>query len=141
MLLLDTNVVSELRRERKHNKDVLGYLSREEQAGRAAYLAAPTVGELERGVALLRYRGEDDAATQLNDWFSGILEAFADRILPFDTACAHAWGQLLVPRYTQIVDKQIAATAIVYGLSLVTRNTRDFEGYGLTLINPFTKTH
>lgn len=141
MLLLDTSVVSELRRERKHNKDVLSYLSREEKAGRAAYLAAATVGELERGVTLLRYRGEDEAAAKLNGWFSGILEAFADRILPFDTACAHAWGQLLAPRCTQIVDKQIAATAIVYGLSLVTRNTSDFEGLGLTLIDPFAKTH
>ena len=68
-----------------------------------------------------------------------ILSEFADRILAFDAEAAQVWGRLRVPDPNNALDKQIAAIALVHDLTVVTRNTKDFEGMGLSLINPFNE--
>ena len=141
MLLLDTNVVSQLRYDNDSGYGVRAFLDRAERGGQAAFIAAPTLGEIRRGAALPRLRGDIAFADQLDAWVADMEASFSDRILPFNAECANVWGLMIAPRANNLIDKQIAATALVYNLSLVTRNTRDFQGFGLTLINPFTKTH
>ena len=141
MLLLDTNVVSQLRYDSDTGSGVRAFLDRAERGGQTTYIAAPTLGEIRRGAALPRLRGDVRYADKLDAWVAEMEAKFAERIIPFNAECANVWGLMLAPRADHLIDKQIAATAIVYNLGLVTRNTRDFQGYGLTLINPFTKTH
>ena len=86
---------------------------------------------------LIRHRGDHDQAAVLENWLAIIVSEFADRILAFDTEAAQVWGRLRVPNPSNALDKQIAAIALVNDMTVVTRNTTDFEGTGLYLINPF----
>jgi predicted nucleic acid-binding protein len=101
------------------------------------YLSTISIGELRRGVELIRHRGDLDQAVLLESWLTTILSEFVDRILTFDAEAAQVWGRLRVPDPAHALDKQIAAIALVNDLTVVTRNTADFEGAGLRLKNPF----
>jgi predicted nucleic acid-binding protein len=103
----------------------------------ALYLSAVTVGELRRGVELIRYRGDTAQAALLEQWLGGVLQEYADRVLPFDVEAAQVWGRLRVPFPAHELDKQIAATALIHDLTVVTRNVADFEGSTVALFNPF----
>jgi predicted nucleic acid-binding protein len=96
-----------------------------------------TIGEIRRGIELIRYRGDVRQATQLEVWIDLILNEFGEHILDFCHDEAQVWGRLRVPHPENALDKQIAATALTHELTLVTRNTSHFEGLGLTLLNPF----
>lgn len=100
------------------------------------WLSVLTVGEIRRGIELKRRRDEV-AARHLDLWLEGLVTSFSSRILPVDQRVAEAWAILNVPDPRSVVDSLIAATAVVHGLTLVTRNTRDFDGAVVRLFNPF----
>ena len=136
MYLIDTNVISEARKARA-NPGVVAFFDAVDTANEPVYLSAISIGELRRGVELIRHRGDFDQATLLDNWLTTILSEFTDRILAFDYEAAQVWGRLRVPDPANALDKQIAAIALVNDLTVVTRNVADFEGAGLHLINPF----
>lgn len=138
MYLIDTNVISEARKART-NPGVVAFFDAVDTANEPIYLSVITIGELRRGVELIRHRGDLDQATLLENWLTTILSEFADRILAFDAEAAQVWGRLRVPDPNNALDKQIAAIALVHDMTVVTRNTNDFEGMGLSLINPFNE--
>ena len=131
--ILDTNVISETRRSRP-DAGVIAFLSAAGAEG--LFLSVLTLGELRKGVALKR-RTDPEAASQLAMWVEGIVTNFADRILPIDSAIALRWGELSAGRSLPVIDMLIAATALSRDLTLVTRNTRDFETSGALLLDPW----
>ena len=135
--LIDTNVVSEARKKAKANPGVTSFFEQAAAADEPVYLPAVSVGELRRGVELIRHRGDIDQARLLEAWLMIILEQFGGNILPFDTDAAQIWGRLRVPDPAHELDKQIAAIALVNDLTVVTRNTADFRGTGAKVKNPF----
>jgi len=137
MFLLDTNVVSELRKIRRGraDKNVAQWADSVDAAD--LYVSAITVQELEMGVLLVERRDPPQGAI-FRSWFeSHVLPAFAGRILPFDTAVAQRCAALHVPDPRPAMDSLIAATALVHGMTLVTRNVADFQSSGVTIINPW----
>lgn len=137
MYLIDTNVISESRKKTKANSGVRAFFKTAAADNRKLFLSAITVGELRRGVEVVRHRGDEKQAGKLETWLETILENYADYLLDFTAIEAQVWGRLRVPRYENSIDKQIAATALTYDLTLVTRNVRDFADMGVTLLNPF----
>jgi hypothetical protein len=135
--LIDTNVISEARRKVKANPGVIDFFNRVASTREAVYLSVVTVGELRRGIELIRLRGDTEQATLLEDWLTIVLGQYADNVLAFDADAAQIWGRLRVPTPEHVLDKQIAATALVHDLTVVTRNTADFEGTGVRVMNPF----
>ncbi len=137
MYLIDTNVIGEIRKRRQANTGVVRFFVRVREEDSALYLSAISIGELRRGVELVRYRGDQRQARRLERWLDEIMENFADHILEFGVMESQIWGTLRVPHPERPIDKQVAATALSYGLTLVTRNTKAFAGTGLELLNPF----
>ena len=137
MYLVDTDVISEARKRDKANRGVTRFFKMAQTSGSVLYISVITIGEIRRGIELIRYRGDVQQATQLETWIDVILNEFDDHILDFCYDEAQVWGRLRVPHPENALDKQIAATAITHELTLVTRNMNHFEGLGLTLLNPF----
>jgi toxin FitB len=137
MYLIDTNVISELRKKEKAHPGVVAFFLKAASQNESLYLSVVTIGELRRGVELIRRRGDTAQAALLEAWLQAKLEGFVDRILSFDTDAAQVWGRLRVPDPAHELDKQIAATALVNDLTVVTRNTADFANTGVRLMNPF----
>ncbi|QDX81285.1 VapC toxin family PIN domain ribonuclease [Denitratisoma sp. DHT3] len=135
MYLLDTNVVSELRKGDRANSGVRRFFAA--LAAEEIYLAVQTVGEIRRGLENVRGRGDMAQAKRLEDWLDALVADYADRILGFDIDCAQVWGRLMSPNPHHPIDKQIAAIGLIYDLTIVTRNTEDFRGAGARVINPF----
>ena len=133
MYLLDTNVVSELRRPRPDAAVVEWVAGTPDRQ----FLSVVVIGELTRGVELLR-RTDLHQGQALTDWLTALVHDFADSILPVTVQVAGAWGRLEARRPLPTGDGLIAATALVHDLTLVTRNVRDFEGTGVQILNPFS---
>ncbi len=133
MYVLDTNTVSELRRQRPHGA-VLGWL--ESVPLSDLYVSAVTIGELQQGAEITR-RQNPTRASELDAWLDDeVLPRFY--VLPFDTAAAREWARLMQGRSdTLILDAMIAATANVHGFTVVTRNVPDFRQLGVPILNPF----
>lgn len=131
--LLDTNVISETRKARP-DSGVMAFLSGLDAEG--LFLSVLTLGELRKGVAA-RMRVDPVAAGRIEVWVDGIETGFADRVLPVDAAIARTWGELTSGRSLPVIDTLIAATALRYGLTLVTRNVRDVELTGAPIIDPW----
>lgn len=137
MFLLDTNVVSELRKIRfgRADKNMAQWADSVDAVD--LYLSAITVQELEMGVLLAERRDPAQGAI-FRAWLeSHVLPAFAGRILPVDTAVAQRCAALHVPDPRPAMDSLIAATALVHGMTLVTRNVADFQSSGVTILNPW----
>jgi toxin FitB len=136
--LLDTNVVSELVR-RHPDRGVVAWTAQQDAA--ELHLSAITLGELIRGVERL---AADDRRARLERWLRDELpRQFRGRILPFDRAAAEIWGRMMgeadrLGRPRPAIDAQIAAIAHRHDLTMVTRNTADFEQLGLPLVNPWS---
>ena len=137
MYLVDTNVIGEARKGARADPGVRAFLTECASGAERVYLSAVTMGELRRGVELVRHRGDVAQATVLVAWLGDVLSEFADAILPVDADVAQLWGRLRAPHHENALDKQIAATALLYDLTLVTRNTADFAGTGARLFDPF----
>lgn len=133
MYLLDTNIVSELRRSRPHGA-VVAWVDR--TADEDLHLSAVTSGELQAGVEITR---EQDAgkATEIEAWIDLVAQTW--NVLPVDARIFRSWARLLHRRRDDLIeDALIAATAIVHHLIVVTRNTRDFAVFPVETLNPFT---
>lgn len=137
MFLLDTNVVSELRKAGtgKANPQVVAWAERIH--ARHLFLSVVTLQEIEIGILQMERRDPAQAST-LRDWFDRqVLPAFEGRVLPIDAAIALRSARLHVPSPHPVRDGFIAATALVHGLTVVTRNVADFTSTGVALINPW----
>nr|WP_281719488.1 type II toxin-antitoxin system VapC family toxin [Nitrosomonas nitrosa] len=137
MYLLDTNIISELRKKERANAGLRRFVRQLADQEAQTYISVVTVGELRRGVDLIRHRGDLAQAGALETWLQNLLDDYADNILDFGKEEAQIWGRLRVPHPENALDKQIAATALSYGFTLVTRNVRDFVQTGVSLLNPF----
>jgi len=137
MYLIDTNVISELRKKNNANTGVQNFFYGAVERDFPLFISVITVGELRRGVSMIRHRGDRQQANHLEKWLGFILEEYAENILDFTISEAQVWGQLRVPNHENLLDKQIAATALTYDLTVVTRNIDDFIGTGVKLFNPF----
>jgi|SRR5579863_9959573 predicted nucleic acid-binding protein len=130
--LLDTNVVSELRRRRPHGA-VLAWMGTLRPA--QIFLSAVTLGELQAGVELTR-RQDAAKAGEIESWLALVEGSFA--ALPMDSACFREWARLIAGKSPQLIeDAMIAATARVHGLHVATRNERDFRQFQVEAFNPF----
>jgi toxin FitB len=130
--LLDTNVVSELRKPKPHGA-VVDWLSqlRDEQL----FLSAVTLGELQAGIE--RTRAQDvRKAEEIEGWVDQLADSI--QVLPMDTLCFREWARLMNRKSDYLIeDAMIAATARIHGLTVATRNERDFAALGVALLNPF----
>jgi predicted nucleic acid-binding protein len=117
---------------------VRGFFSDTEATQVPVFLSVVTVGELRRGVELIRHRGDSTQASRLETWLGSILDRYSDCILEMDADVAQLWGKLRVPHPENALDKQIAATALLHDLTIVTRNRKHFEATGARVINPFS---
>ncbi len=137
MYLLDTHVVSELRKRERADPGIRHFFSQLGQEADQAWISVITLGELRRGVERIRHRGDRDQARALESWLHKLLDEYADHVLDFGPEEAQLWGRLRVPHPENALDKQIAATALIRDLILVTRNTSDLRNTGGRLLNPF----
>jgi predicted nucleic acid-binding protein len=137
LYLLDTDVISELRKGSNANVGVRHFIARVRPTDAAVYLSPVTVGELRLGVERIRHRGDVRQAALLEQWLQQVLEDYSEYVLPFDAEIAQVWGRLRVPNPEKPLDKQIAATALVHDLVVVTRNVAHFQRTGVKVENPF----
>lgn len=132
--ILDTNVVSELRKPRPHG----GVMSWLERTGReTTFLSTLVLGEIRQGIERLRER-DPRQATELETWLFELEAGFADRILSIDLPVAHVWGRISAGDPLAPIDGLLAATALVHGLTVVTRDTAPFERIGVPYLDPWT---
>ena len=139
MYLVDTNVISEVRKKSKANNGVRAFFRQTIENETPMFISVVTVGELRRGVELIRYRGDVRQANQLEKWLQALLTEYQDHILDINQDIAQLWGRLRVPHPENAFDKQVAATALIYELTVVTRNHKDFVKTGVRVLNPFTE--
>ncbi len=131
--LLDTNVVSELRRPRLSARLSSWF---DDQSSQDLFLSIVTLGEIRQGVEQLRSK-DAKQANVIDRWLNGLTQFYEDRLLYVDGAVADEWGRMRARRSVPVTDALIAATARVHGLTIVTRNGKDFAGLGVELLNPF----
>ncbi len=134
MYLIDTNVVSELRRPRPHASVLAWFESVDE---RHIFLSAVTMGEIQAGIENLRGR-DASRATDLQRWADAVMQTHV--VLPMDAAAFRLWARLMHGRSPHLYeDAMIAATASLNGLTVVTRNTHDFRDLAVATLDPFAK--
>ncbi len=132
MWLLDTNVVSEMRKPRPH-PSVVAWMSG--QARQSLFVSAATVGEIQQGLELARITNPEKAA-EIETWLNELVSV--SRVLSADEHVFREWARLMDRRSKDLImHALIAATAQVHGLTVATRNTRDFETLGVATVNPF----
>ena len=132
--LVDTNVVSELRKGPRGNEKVRAWFSR--VADEELYLSVLVIGEIRGGIEAIRRRDPRRAAP-LERWLRRLVMDHAERLLPLDLAVAEEWGRLSAVRSVSVIDTLLAATARVHGLILATRNVGDVAWTGVDCVNPF----
>lgn len=134
LYLLDTNILSEIRKRQRANQGVVEFFVSTDPE--SVYLPVQVIGEIRSGIDGLRPRDATQAAA-LETWLNLVLHEYSDRILLFDIECALVWGRLIAGQNQNLIDKQIAAIALVHDLVVVTNNTKDFMPCGVKTLNPF----
>ncbi len=137
MYLLDTNVVSELRKRDRCDENVAAWYTG--VSDDELFLSVLTLGEIRKGIELIRDRDPQQFAA-LEQWLQDVTRRYAQRILPIDERVSDVWGQFYYTRNVPVVDGLLAATAKVHNLTLVTRNIQNVQGLGVNLLNPFSPT-
>ena len=132
--LLDTNIISEIRKGPRCHPNVAAWYSNLEEE--SLYLSVLVLGEIRKGIEGLRDR-DAGKANELDLWLEQLQTSFQSQILPVDIAISQEWGRLSSLHTVPVIDGLLAATATLHGLVLVTRNTRDFADLGIQLLNPF----
>ena len=133
--LLDTNIVSELRREQSADAGLLAWFEVEPEEG--MFLSVITLGEVRKGIERLRPR-DPSQAHALEFWLGRLKKQFAGKLLPITPEISDRWGRMQGFRPLPVVDSLLGATAIENDLTLVTRNEADFAGLGIRVLNPFS---
>ena len=133
--LLDTNVLSEARKQQNADARVTAWLR--SVASADLFTSVLVVGEIRRGAERLRRR-DTAQAMLLDEWLTTLKQQFTDRVLPVTIEIAEEWGRLNVPDPLPTIDGYLAATANVHGLTVVTRNVRDIARTGVALFDPWT---
>ena len=133
--LIDTNILSEVQNGERTDPRVRAWYDSVDS--RDLYLSVLVLGEVRQGIDRLRRR-DSAQAERLEQRLAAITTHFADRILPVCVAVAERWGCNNVPDALPVIDGLLAATAQVHGLTLVTRNVKDVERSGVSLLNPFS---
>ena len=134
MFLLDTNVISEVRKGARCNAGVAAWFAGVPDAD--LFISVLVTGEIRRGVERVRPR-DPRQAEALEHWLGDLIESYADRVLPVDARVAEAWGRLGAARPVPVIDALLAATAHVHDMTLVTRNASDVDGLAVAVLNPF----
>jgi toxin FitB len=137
MFLIDTNIISEVRKADRCDANVAAWYASINDAD--LYLSVLVTGEIRKGIELSRSR-ERQKSESLQRWLIKLEHGFAERILPVDLAVADEWGKISALRATPAIDGLLAATAKVFSLTLVTRNIYDVSGLGVPVLNPFEPT-
>ncbi len=137
MYLVDTCVVSEARKQAGADPGVRAFLQRVIEERTPVFMSVITVGELRRGAETIRRRGGDRQALRLERWLEGLLAEYPEQILGIDSDTAQLWGVLQMPAVSSSLDRQIAATARIHDLTLVTTKEGLFDGSGIAVLNPF----
>jgi hypothetical protein len=132
--LLDTNVLSETRK-RQPDAAVTDWIAA--APPESLHVSVLTLGEIEQGISRIRNRGDHEQAAGLERWLREVEAGFAERVLPVTLPVASTWGRQPHTQPLPVVDGLIAATAKVNDLTVVTRNTKDFERSGVQVFNPF----
>jgi len=136
--LLDTDVIGEIRKGPKANPGARELFAKVGREGTDLYLSAVTIGEPRQGVERIRHRGDTAQARRRERWLGTVSATCSHAILPFDEGCAHVWGRLRVPNAENPLDRQIAATALIHDIQVVTRNTARYAPTGVRLLNPYS---
>ena len=139
MYLIATDVISDLRKGSRANAGVRAFFQTAAQQSLSLYLSVITIGELRQGVERIRHRGDTPQSLRLERWLEGLQADYAQAILPFDQEMAEVWGKLRVPNPENPLDKQIAATALVFDLTVVTRNEAHYIPTAARVLNPFRR--
>ncbi len=134
MYLIDTNVISEIRKGIRCDTKVAAWFRQVRDDD--LYLSVLVIGEIRQGIERVRAR-DPSQARALEDWLEELLAGFAERILKIDNRVAQTWGRLSPLGSFPVVDALLAATALTHGLTLVTRNLNDVERSGVRCLNPF----
>ena len=134
MFLLDTNVISEVRKADRCNAGVTRWFAGVRDGD--LFTSVVVTGEIRQGIERLRRR-DSRQAENLERWLEEVVTSYADRILPIDGRVADAWGRLGAVRPVPVIDGLLAATARVHDMTLVTRNAPDVKGLGVPVLNPF----
>lgn len=132
--LIDTNIISEVRKGARCDAHVSAWYA--SVADEDLFLSTLVLGEIRKGVERVRPRDAGKAAA-LERWLQEVEAAFDGRVLGIDNAVSDQWGRLSAIRPVPVIDGLLAATALINGLTLVTRNDRDVAGLGATVLNPF----
>jgi predicted nucleic acid-binding protein len=136
MFLIDTNIISEVRKGQRCDPNVAAWYATLEDT--EIFLSVLVLGEIRKGIELAR-RSDSRKADELGRWLQRVEQDFSDRVLPIDASIADEWGRMSAVRPIPVVDGLLGATARVYGLTFVTRDDDDLEGLGVTLLNPFKR--
>jgi toxin FitB len=132
--LVDTNVLSEVRKGHRCNESVAEWWST--VAEKEIFISVLTIGEIRKGIESVRRR-DDRGAAALEAWLSRVVSHHRDQILPIELDIVEEWGRLIVPDPLPVIDGLLAATAKVRGLTLVTRNVADIARTGVDSFNPW----
>ena len=132
--LIDTNVISEVRKGDLCDRNVAHWYGTIDDS--SIYLSVLVLGEIRKGIERARPK-DPNRARVLENWLDSVTTSFADRIISIDSAVADEWGRISATRAVSAIDALLAATAMVHGMTLVTRNVSDVAGLGARILNPF----